>query len=232
MGLYECIHDCGIDEEGNNCYCVSIQSTLDPTSDETCWQIRCSKHRDIKIGSKFQYCFSKFYYQFKKRESPILEYDFILTENMSSKEIHKENERCYSEELLVRDVEVVDMKDVEYRKGTIKVLRLRVNLDCSLLNDSKKINFSMFDDDVTSWCKEKVTTIDEEEDNYHIVTLQFFEDSIYKPCYRGNNICYNWKTNSICTLEEYKREKDFESEVSSPLPVEEILCDAVEYELD
>lgn len=39
MGFYECIHDCG-----DNCYCVSIGSSLD-SFQSTSW-IFCAKHKD------------------------------------------------------------------------------------------------------------------------------------------------------------------------------------------
>lgn len=46
MGFYECVHDCG-----DNCYCVSIGSSLD-NFESTSW-IHCSKHKDINNQSLF-----------------------------------------------------------------------------------------------------------------------------------------------------------------------------------
>lgn len=213
MGFYECIHDCGIDEEGNNCYCVSIGSSLD-NFQSTSWSILCKKHKDIRVGSKFQYSFRSFVDKFKKKgvddcfdfteDNPIIETTKITEENFE--EICKEMEYSRFLKSVVRDVEIIDMKDVKIRKGTVTVVRFRTDLDCSNLDESKKINFSMFDVDVTSWCK---------DDNYYIITLQFFEDSIYRPEYRGYDLYYRWNRNEIGRVEDYKlhEEEDLKREL-------------------
>lgn len=163
MGLYSCIHDCGVDKYGSNCHCVSIISSLDFYQSST-WVILCSKHNNIVIGSKFQYVFNSFYDNFRKKESNI------------------------RNESLVRDVEVIDTRNFKTMRGTVKVVRFRTKLDCSSLDESKKINFSMFDDDVTSWCK---------ENDDDIITLQILPGDIYRPQYKGNDLHYCWMRNLV-----------------------------------
>uniref|UniRef100_A0A6C0BCW6 Uncharacterized protein n=1 Tax=viral metagenome TaxID=1070528 RepID=A0A6C0BCW6_9ZZZZ len=165
MGFYETIFNC---EDGN--YCVSIGSTYDDfhSKDDLNWCILCDKHRDIKIGSKFKYNFGLFIEKFEKR-------------SLSSSNSLEDQD-------VIKDVEVVDMKDFTIKNGIITIIRFKTDLDLSNLDESKKINFSMFgNEEITSW-----------DDD--IITTQFFKSCIHRELYRGSDIFYNWKTNKIVWL--------------------------------
>lgn len=179
MGLYECIHNCGLDEEGNTCFCVSMGSSLD-SFQSTSWQILCNKHNNIRIGSKFRYNLRDFINKFGP-----------------TKQQRKVKNLDYFEDVIdwdlpyIYDVEVVDIKDVKIKNGTVEVIRMKVPLDCSTFIESRKINFSMFDGDVTSW--EKCSS----DDSSVIITLQFHTGSIYRPCYKGTEYFYSWNSNKV-----------------------------------
>lgn len=187
MGFYECIHDCGDGE-----HCVSIGSSIDNFA-STSWAILCNKHKSIDVGSKFKYIFKSFIEKFKKsNRNQFIE--LVLDRSKSTDEILDmiKNERLQNS--FAREVEIVDMKDFKIRKGTIKIVRFKVtDLDFSILDPSKKINFSMFDGDVSSW-----------DENSKIVTLQFDKNCIYRSPYYGKELYYRWNCNKIGRIEDYK----------------------------
>ena len=82
-------------------------------------------------------------------------------------------------------------------------MRFKTDLDCSSFKDNKKINFSMFNNDVTSWCK---------DGNGYIVTLPFSQNNIVRKYYNHNElkVYYSWGKNKI--FEFTKDEKEMERE--------------------
>lgn len=149
MGIYECLHNCG-NSQNEDEFCVSVSSSLD-MFESTDWPIKCKYHRNIQIGSRFKYNLADFILKFSS--CPALNY--------------------------IYDVEVVDIKDFVLRGKNIKIIRFKVDMDFSKFIESRKINYSMFDTDVTSWDSD-------------IITLPFNENDLYRPIYQGRDFCYNW----------------------------------------
>lgn len=156
------IYEC-VHDCGDGDFCVSIGSSLDGFKD-TQW-ICCNKHKKIAPGSKFKYNLTRFINQFS-------------------------NENTYDN---IYDVEVVDLKNMQIRDGTIQIVRFKLGTSfqdvMSNLIESRKINFSIFDNDVTSW--------EQINDTEYIITLQFFTNDIHRPIYNGNEYYFNWDTHQV-----------------------------------
>jgi hypothetical protein len=112
MGFYECVHDCG-----DNCYCVSIGSSLD-NFESTSW-IFCEKHKDPK-NRKTYYDLTNFTRKFSNKMTR----QKIMADTVSI----KSNARGI---ILVK----LELKMNEGQFGRLE------------LKESKKLYFSEFDDE-------------------------------------------------------------------------------------
>lgn len=126
MGFYECIHDCG-----DNCYCVSIGSSLD-NFESTSW-IHCSKHKDPNNRSTY-YDLTNFTRKFS---------DTMTKQKVTAKVIDKK--------LNAKNIMLIKL---ELNMTTNEFAKLK-------LKESKKLFFTEFDDDPSwQIIKEKVYIIE------------------------------------------------------------------------
>lgn len=170
MGIYECIYDCNEGDEKEH-FCVTVWCSWDPT-DSACYpEVTCAKHI-IKVGNKFQYNFTHFFAHMVKK-------------GLSNK-VPKN----------VQNVEIMDFRTLERTetRRAVDLVRLKVQgFDASVLNDSKKVTYSQFDD-VQSW---------EVHGEDVIFTLVHDNNCIVRKVYDGRPrrgmpmMCYNWSKHRV-----------------------------------
>lgn len=144
---------------GEDNYCVDCGSSLDNFSGSW-WLSVCKKH-ELKVGGKFKYNL----------------YEFIKKFTKTGESIQKN----------VYDVEILEIANVEVKCGRMTIVRMKTDLDCSKMNESKKIFYSMLDD-APSWKKTK---------GGYIITLPFSNNAVIRNIYTGNRVYWNWEKNKI-----------------------------------
>jgi len=146
------------------CLCVDCGSSLDNFQGVD-WMRICEKHQCI-ISNTFEYSLNRFIKKFKRRDTCIEKTNY--------------------------DVEILDVVNVNVRGGKIKLVKMKTDLDCSQLDESKKITYSHMNF-AESW--------ELDTDGKYVIVLQFSYNDIIRKRYEGDEYYWNWRFHKL-----YKRE--------------------------